>query len=59
MGCNCGKKRVVLEQPQPTPTPEPIKTPDQLHSQQLNDWYNNLDEYHTNELQSKPSDTTE
>lgn len=51
--CNCKK------QPQPTPTPEPIKTPDQLHSQQLNDWYNNLDEYHTNELQSKPSDTTE
>jgi len=50
--CNCKK------QPEPTPTPVP-QTPDQLHSQQLNDWYNNLDEYHTNELQSKPSDTTE
>ncbi len=36
--CNCKK------QPQPTPTPEPIKTPEELD---------------TNELQSKPSDTTE
>jgi hypothetical protein len=32
------------KQPEPTPTPEPIKTPEELD---------------TNELQPKPSDTTE
>lgn len=38
MGCNCGKPKRVIYQP----TPEPIKTPDELHSQQLNEWYSKL-----------------
>lgn len=59
MGCNCGKpKKVILETPTPTPmptitvtpTPPPdlIITPDQLHSQQLNEWFSNLNHLNGN-----------
>lgn len=53
MGCGCKKTNVVA----PPPTPEPIKvpqTPDELHTQEMNnyanklseeeiDWFNNID----------------
>lgn len=40
MGCNCGKPKKVIYQP----TPEPIRTPDELHSQQMNEWANKMQE---------------
>lgn len=46
MGCGCKKPKNV--QAVPTPTPEPIKTPDELHSKELNEWYNNLEQ--TNDI---------
>jgi len=42
MACNC-KGGHPVPKPQPTPVP---KTPEELHSQQLTDWSNNLDDYH-------------
>jgi hypothetical protein len=46
MGCGCKKPKNVEAVIVPTPTPQPIRTPDELHTQQLNDFYNNLDDYH-------------
>ena len=49
--CNCKKKTPIVQNP--TPTPEPIKvpqTPDELHIQELNDFYNNLDDYHIQKI---------
>jgi len=50
MGCNCGKRKPQVIEPQPVP-----QTPDEQHTQDMteyvkmmennfNDWYNNIDE---------------
>ena len=43
MGCNCKKREPIVTTPVPTPIPQ---TPEQYHAQQLNEWANNLDDYH-------------
>jgi hypothetical protein len=54
MGCNCGKRKPQVIEPQPVPTPVP-QTPDEQHTQDMteyvktlennfDDWYNNIDE---------------
>ena len=47
MGCGCKPPKNVQAEvvPEPIPTPVP-QTPDELHTQELNDFYNNLDDYH-------------
>lgn len=50
MGCGCKKPKNVQAVLVPTPTPEPIRTPDELHSKELNEWYNNLEQ--TNDIKT-------
>jgi hypothetical protein len=51
MGCNCKKPRNLEAVAIPTPTPEPVpQTPDELHIKELNDFYNNLDDYHIEQI---------
>ena len=51
MGCNCKKPRNLEAVTIPTPTPEPVpQTTDELLIQELNDFYNNLDDYHIEQI---------
>ena len=49
--CNCKKPKNLKAEVVPTPTPEPINTPDELHSKELNEWYSSLSEIELKEIE--------